>query len=101
MTLSPEETPAPEVKPTKTVTVYESGKRRHHSAEVTVTVTEDIFFDCDEDGDCTPTATSFSGPKVTSAPVSSFRRHRHHRFTKTKAPEEKAPEKSMPTPCGK
>ena len=85
--------------PTPAVTITKS--RKHHkskAAEVTITVTEDIYLDCDQSGNCTPTATKFSGPKETPAKVSS-RKHRHATGTKkgrkTKAPEDKP----APTPC--
>jgi hypothetical protein len=87
---------------TPTVTVTKTV--RNKSTETTITITEDIYFDCDQYGDCTPTATSFSGPTA-SAKVSSKRHHsgssKKGLKTGTKLPGQgnaKGRAKSTPTP---
>ena len=86
--------PTPAVQPT--VTITKSGKPL---SAVTVTITEDIYFDCDQYGDCTPTLTQFSGPtasaKISSKKSGSSKKGR--KTATTKAERKKAV--AMSTPC--
>jgi|SRR5277367_2695440 hypothetical protein len=92
--------------PPPCVTVTKSVKNKKSAADVTITITEDIYFDCDQHGKCTPTATSFSGPTAT-AKVSSKKHHhsgsskKGHKTATTKLPGHgngKGKAKSTPTP---